>query len=486
MTLRERLQDDTTAAMRSGDALRRDVLRMVQNAIYNADKAKHTTMSDDEIVGVITREVKTRRESVEAFTKGGRDDLVAKEEAEIAILRDYLPEAALRRRARRRSSTRASRRPAPPRPATSARSWAGSPRGSAAARTARSPPVSSPRRWRALTCPRTIRGTDPPTRRSTPCSPHQPSPTTQFTRRDAGRLIAASALLIVAMSVILGHRLPARPAASRGRQARARARPGAACRRVHERRPHQAAARCRERGDRAAVRLHVGGCGGGRRPAAARARHEGRARRRGVRRRRQARGPPRDPQERPAGPVHGRTDHAPGPHRRPLDGRPQRGGAGPRDRRARRAPRQPGRVDQRVDRRAHGRRPQRRRARPRRRPHRAADRPELVVLRRPHEPGQGQGAPRTSSRSSRAGSGARPSSGSVTAWTTWRSRPSTTSASTRGASTSPGWSGSSCSRSSSSASCSPGPGGSGASSGTATTSCCCSACCCCSRCSRSS
>ena len=79
--------------MRSGDALRRDVLRMVQNAIYNADKAKHTTMSDDEIVGVITREVKTRRESVEAFHKGGREDLVAKEEAEIAILRDYLPEA---------------------------------------------------------------------------------------------------------------------------------------------------------------------------------------------------------------------------------------------------------------------------------------------------------------------------------------------------------------------------------------------------------
>ena len=93
MTLRERLQHDTTAAMRSGDALRRDVLRMVQNAIYNADKAKHTTMSDDEIVGVITREVKTRRESIEAFRKGGREDLAVKEEAEIAILADYLPEA---------------------------------------------------------------------------------------------------------------------------------------------------------------------------------------------------------------------------------------------------------------------------------------------------------------------------------------------------------------------------------------------------------
>ncbi len=93
MTLRERLKDDTTAAMRSGDALRRDVLRMVQNAVYNIDKAKHTTMSDDEIVGVISREVKTRRESVEAFRAGGREDLATKEEAEIAILRDYLPEA---------------------------------------------------------------------------------------------------------------------------------------------------------------------------------------------------------------------------------------------------------------------------------------------------------------------------------------------------------------------------------------------------------
>ena len=93
MTLREGLKDDTTAAMRSGDALRRDVLRMVQNAVYNIDKAKHTTMSDDEIVGVISREVKTRRESVEAFRAGGREDLATKEEAEIAILRDYLPEA---------------------------------------------------------------------------------------------------------------------------------------------------------------------------------------------------------------------------------------------------------------------------------------------------------------------------------------------------------------------------------------------------------
>ena len=93
MTLRERLHDDTIAAMRSGDALRRDVLRMAQNAIYTIEKAKHTTLPEDEVLGVLTREVKTRRESVEAFRKGGREDLATKEEAEIAILQDYLPQA---------------------------------------------------------------------------------------------------------------------------------------------------------------------------------------------------------------------------------------------------------------------------------------------------------------------------------------------------------------------------------------------------------
>jgi uncharacterized protein len=93
VSLRERLQDDTTAAMRSGDALRRDVLRMVQNSIYLGEKSKRITMSDDDVIGVLTREVKTRRESVDAFRKGGREDLAAKEEAEIAILSEYLPQA---------------------------------------------------------------------------------------------------------------------------------------------------------------------------------------------------------------------------------------------------------------------------------------------------------------------------------------------------------------------------------------------------------
>ena len=93
MTLRERLRDDTTAAMRSREALRLDVLRLVNNAIYNVEKAKRITLSEDDILGVVSREVKTRRESIEAFRTGGREDLASKEEAEIAILAEYLPQA---------------------------------------------------------------------------------------------------------------------------------------------------------------------------------------------------------------------------------------------------------------------------------------------------------------------------------------------------------------------------------------------------------
>lgn len=79
--------------MRSGDALRRDVLRMASSALYNAEKRDGAPLSDDAALAVLTREVKTRKESVEAFRGAGREDLATKEEAEIAILRDYLPDA---------------------------------------------------------------------------------------------------------------------------------------------------------------------------------------------------------------------------------------------------------------------------------------------------------------------------------------------------------------------------------------------------------
>lgn len=79
--------------MRSGDALRRDVLRMAANAAYNVEKKNQQPLTDDEFLAVLTREVKTRRESVDAYTKAGRQDLADKEAAEIAILAEYLPQA---------------------------------------------------------------------------------------------------------------------------------------------------------------------------------------------------------------------------------------------------------------------------------------------------------------------------------------------------------------------------------------------------------
>ena len=163
MTLRERLQDDTTAAMRSGDALRRDVLRMAQNTMYNIEKAKKVTLSEDEVLGVLTREVKTRRESVEAFRAGGREDLAAKEEAEIAILQDYLPAALTEDELGALvdegvAATGASSA----RDLGKVMGWL--PRGPAAAPTARSSPGSSPRPSPAPTSPITTRSTERPSR----------------------------------------------------------------------------------------------------------------------------------------------------------------------------------------------------------------------------------------------------------------------------------------------------------------------------------
>ena len=92
MTLSSRLQNDMQAAIRDRDELRRDTLRMVVAAAYNASKQARRELTDDEVVQVLTREVKTRRESIEAYTAGGRPDSAAKEQAEIDIISVYLPE----------------------------------------------------------------------------------------------------------------------------------------------------------------------------------------------------------------------------------------------------------------------------------------------------------------------------------------------------------------------------------------------------------
>jgi hypothetical protein len=92
VSLKDRLQEELAAAMRSRDALRRDTLRMVTSALYNAEKAKLAPLDGQEVDDVIAREIKQRRESVEAFRAGGREDLATKEEAELSILAEFMPQ----------------------------------------------------------------------------------------------------------------------------------------------------------------------------------------------------------------------------------------------------------------------------------------------------------------------------------------------------------------------------------------------------------
>jgi len=92
MSLKERLMADLKDAMRQGDAMRRDTIRMARAVVINAEIAWQREASDEEVQHVIAQEVKRRVEAIELFRRGGRDDLVRAEEAELAVLRGYLPE----------------------------------------------------------------------------------------------------------------------------------------------------------------------------------------------------------------------------------------------------------------------------------------------------------------------------------------------------------------------------------------------------------
>ncbi len=89
--LRKKLSDDLKQAMRSGDTVRRDTLRMLIASVNNAEIAKQSALDNADVLGVISKDVKRHQESIDAFKKGNRPDLVAKEEAEMAVLQGYLP-----------------------------------------------------------------------------------------------------------------------------------------------------------------------------------------------------------------------------------------------------------------------------------------------------------------------------------------------------------------------------------------------------------
>jgi uncharacterized protein YqeY len=92
MALTEKIRTDLEQSLRKDDKLRVSVLRLVLSSLHNAEIAQQKKLDDDGILVVIDKEAKMRRESIEAFEKGNRPDLVGKEKAELAILQEYLPE----------------------------------------------------------------------------------------------------------------------------------------------------------------------------------------------------------------------------------------------------------------------------------------------------------------------------------------------------------------------------------------------------------
>jgi hypothetical protein len=90
--LQDRLADDLKQTMKSHDKVRLSVIRQLRADVKNAEIAKQKVLDDSDVLGVISKAAKQRRESIEEFKKGGRQDLVEAEQAELAIIEEYLPQ----------------------------------------------------------------------------------------------------------------------------------------------------------------------------------------------------------------------------------------------------------------------------------------------------------------------------------------------------------------------------------------------------------
>ena len=91
MSLKERITDDMKAAMRARDAERLGTIRLLTAAMKQKEVDERIALDDAAVVGIIDKLIKQRKDSVEAFTKAGRQDLADKEAAEIVVLQGYLP-----------------------------------------------------------------------------------------------------------------------------------------------------------------------------------------------------------------------------------------------------------------------------------------------------------------------------------------------------------------------------------------------------------
>ncbi len=94
VTIQDKIQGQMTDAMRAKDQLRLDVLRMMKSAVKLKEVEKMKALEENEVLAVLNTLVKQRKDSIEQFRKGGREELAQKEEAEIKIIEEYLPAAA--------------------------------------------------------------------------------------------------------------------------------------------------------------------------------------------------------------------------------------------------------------------------------------------------------------------------------------------------------------------------------------------------------
>ena len=92
MALKEKLNDDLKQAMRERDVVRRSTIRLLLSAVRYEEIARRRDLDDDGVTQVLTKQVQQRRDSIEAYDKGGRQDLADKERAELDIITRYLPE----------------------------------------------------------------------------------------------------------------------------------------------------------------------------------------------------------------------------------------------------------------------------------------------------------------------------------------------------------------------------------------------------------
>ena len=91
MSLKEQLTTDMKEAMKSHDKDRLAVIRMVRGAIRQQEIDGQKELSDEDVIAVMSKEIKMRKDSIEEFEKGGREDLIAKTQAEIDVLMPYMP-----------------------------------------------------------------------------------------------------------------------------------------------------------------------------------------------------------------------------------------------------------------------------------------------------------------------------------------------------------------------------------------------------------